>query len=278
MPNFIKVAALLLGLFLLLPVVVNPPVFAQSTDISSSYTIADSGAQEADILISTSDRGIVRATIPYDNKLFGVLQNQPLMVFRRADNTGKPVARFSTAEVNVTTLNGPITTGDYITSSEIAGKGMKGTLSGYVIGVALAPLDEKSGSQIDFQPKDPSEPVKKITSGKIPVALKIEFAELSGARPPSRLFDSVNTALFANVKDPSKVAEIFRYVAAGAIVLASFAFGFFTFSRSVPKAIEAIGRNPLAEKAILFSVIINIFFTIITAAVGIFAAVLILRL
>ena len=113
---------------------------------------------------------------------------------------------------------------------------------------------------------------------KIPVALKIEFAELSGARTPSRLFDSVNTALFANVKDPSKVAEIFRYVAAGAIVLASFAFGFFTFSRSVPKAIEAIGRNPLAEKAILFSVIINIFFTIITAAVGIFAAVLILRL
>jgi len=254
------------------------PGYATDLDISSAYDISDSQAQDGDILVTSDQRGLIKASASYDQHLFGVLQSRSLLVFRKAEKEGTPVARYGTTQVNVTTLNGEIEEGAYITSSEIPGKGQKATLSGYVIGVSQTSFKEGDGEKMDYKPADSKEPNRTISSGKISVALKIEYAEISKSRTPFRFFDAFNTALFANMKDPSRFAEIFRYAAAGGIILASFVFGFFTFSRSVPKSIEAIGRNPLAEKTILFSVVLNIFFTVITATVGIIAAVFILRL
>jgi len=257
------------------------PALAQSTlnsDISSVYELSETDAQEGDILSSTSDKGLVRTTTAYDSHLFGILQSQPLMVFRRVDNKGKPVGRNGTARVNVTTLNGPITAGDYVTSSDIAGKGQKATLSGYVIGVALTSFGENDGTKTDYTNTSDPKLNKQIASGTVTVALKIEYAELSTARSTSRLVSTFSTALFQNMKDPNKFVDVLRYLAAAATVLVSLGIGFFTFSRSIPKGVEAIGRNPLAEKAILFSIILNIVFTILTAGIGIAVAALILRL
>lgn len=278
MPKLKIIIQLNLILAFCLSFLASSPIFAQSTDISIPYQISDSAASEGDILAVTPEQGIVRATTPYDSHIFGVIQGQPLVAIRRVDNQGTTVARTTTADVNVTTLNGPIKAGDYITSSEIPGKGQKATLSGYVVGVALASFADKDGEQTTYTPKDSSLPAQNISSGKVHVALKIEYTELLQARNVSRLFESIGTALFASAKDPSKAAEIFRYLAAGLVVVASFGFGFFTFSRSIPKAIEAIGRNPLAKRAILFSVGLNIFFIVIVAAIGITAAALILKL
>lgn len=275
-----------LFLFLLLPLLLatnylllTPPAFAQfqSTDISNVYDVTDTNAVEGDILISTQDQGLKLATTPYDIRLFGILQNQPLMVFRRLDNKGTPVARNGTAQVNVTTLGGPIKPGDYITSSEIPGKGQKTTDSGYIVGIALTSFEEKDGQKIDFtSPTD--QRVYSVSSGKVAIALKIEFAEISSARTASRALDYFSIALFKNVQDPNKFVQVLRYIAAALTVLISLGVGFLTFSRSIPKGIEAIGRNPLAEKAILFSIVLNIIFTILTASVGIVVAVFILRL
>lgn len=271
MPKLSK-AISILSLIVIFTALAVPFVFAQSdsTDISYVYSIADEKAENGDILITDKEQGIVRAKTPYDIHLFGVLQGQPLMVYRRIDNQGKPVSRNGTAQVNVTTLNGPINAGDYITSSEIPGKGQKATQSGYVMGVALTPLAENEGTSLDYQNK-------KLSSGKIAVALKIEYAELTTPRSASQLFSSFNSALFQNVQDPNKFVQVLRYLAAALTVIISFGIGFLTFSRSIPKGIEAIGRNPLAEKAIIFSIALNIFFTILTALIGIAVAVVILR-
>lgn len=255
---------------LILTLLPSTQVLAQSLDVSNVYELADTQAIDGDIL-TTTDKGLVRSTTPYDTHLFGILQTQSVVVFRRADNKGQPVSRYGNIQVNASTLNGNINTGDYITSSEIAGKGQKGDRSGYVVGIAFTSLDEKNGQVMDWSGK-------KVYNGKVTVALKIEYAEISSARSTGSLFNYFNAALFKNVQDPSKFAEIFRYIAAGGLVLASFAFGFITFSRSVPKGVEAIGRNPLAEKTIIFSIVLNIILTIITAAVGVVGAVLILRL
>lgn len=272
MPNLFKFSKLLLGLPLLLPLLVTTPALAQlkASDISNVYEVIDKAAEDGDILIS-QDNGLTRATTSYDMHLFGVLQNQPLMVYRRLDNSGTPVSRNGTTQVNVTTLGGPIAVGDYITSSEVPGKGQKASLSGYVVGVALSPFGEQDGQKITVAGKQ-------VASGKINVALKVEFAELSTARNNSRLIDSLSTAFFKNVEDPNKFIQVLRYIAAAVTVLISLGIGFITFSRSIPKGVEAIGRNPLAEKAILFSIVLNIVFTILTAGVGIVVAVLILRL
>lgn len=249
------------------------PILAQqsnSFDWTYTYIISDQDAVDGDIIASSADRGLYRSSFPYDSRVFGVVQTSPLSVYRGADNAGTPVARTGIATVNVTTFNGPIAAGDYVTTSEIAGKGGKATVSGYVIGIAMTPLGANDGAGFDYKGQQ-------LRSGKVTVALKMEYAEITTARTALRLLDQINASLFTNVQNPDQFVKIFRYITAIIIVLISFAVGFYTFSRAIPKGIEAIGRNPLAQKTIIFSIILNIIFTIATAVAGIAAAVLILK-
>lgn len=225
-------------------------------EVTVAQKIADDQAIDGDIL-STSENGLVRSATSFDIHMYGIIQDQPLIVYKE-DATGKPVARNGIAQVNVTNAEGPIKAGDYITSSEAAGKGKKAIKSGYVIGQALAEMNQESG--------------------KIPVALRIEYAEVTTPRSANRLFEMLGATFFKNVQDPTKFAEIVRYIIAGIVLIISFSFGIFTFYRSVPKAIEAIGRNPLARGTIYLSILANIGLAIICAAIGLAAAIVIIKL
>lgn len=248
------------------------PTFAQTPALESTsvYEIADEEAVESDIMTAT-DKGLVRSSRGFDNKMFGVITQTPILVYRSQDVKGKPIVRSGTAIVNVTTLNGPIKYGDYITSSSIAGKGQKASESGYVLGIALAAFDGADSEQVD----GPNGPVK---LGKIPIALRVEYAELTNPRFAGRLFGFVGSSFLENVNDPQKFGNVVRYIAAGLVVLLSFTFGFLTFSRSIAKSIEALGRNPLAKSTIQLSMLINIGLLLITGVVGIVASILIIRL
>lgn len=248
------------------------PIHAQQSqgiEVTSVYEIADTEAQEGDI-VKSSDKGLVRTDIGFDNKMFGVIQNQPLVVYR-TETKGKPVIRSGIAQINVTTLNGPIKYGDYITSSSIAGKGQKASESGYTVGMTLGSFTGEGATQIDG-------PNGKVASGIIPVAVRIEYTELTNPRFAGRLFGFIGTSLLENVSDPKQIGLVVRYIAAGLIVLLSFTFGFLTFSRSIAKSIEALGRNPLAKSTIQMTIAINIALLVVTGVVGIVASILIIRL
>lgn len=254
--------------FALFPV----PAHAQNQGLETTtvYEILDTDALEGDILVAT-DKGLTRANRGFDNKMFGVIQEQPILVYRNNDIKGKPVVRSGIATVNVTTLNGPIKYGDYITSSSIQGKGQKASESGYVLGIALGPFNPEGGQQIDG-------PGGKVALGKIPVAIRIEYAELTNPRFLTRLFGFVGSSFLENISDPKQFGTVIRFLAAGLIILLSFTFGFLTFSRSITKSIEALGRNPLAKNTIQLSMIINILLLIVTGVIGIVASILIIRL
>lgn len=248
------------------------PILAQQSqgiEVTSVFEIADKDAVEGDILKST-DKGLNRADIGYDPKMFGIIQEQPLLVYR-TETKGQPVVRSGIAQVNVTTLSGPIKYGDYITASTILGKGQKASESGYTLGVALAGFTGGGASQIDG-------PRGKVASGKIPVAVKIEYTELSSPRFAGRLFSFIGSAFLENISDPKQIGTIIRFIAAGLVVLLSFTFGFLTFSRSIAKSVEALGRNPLAKSTIQLSMIINIALLVITGIIGIVASILIIKL
>ena len=218
-----------------------PTAHAQESkgiEVTSIYEIGDPDAIEGDIL-KASDKGLVLTTIGFDNKVFGIIADQPLLVYR-TDTKGKPVVRSGVAQINVTTLNGPIKYGDYITTSTIAGKGQKALESGYTVGMALGAFSGEGAPQVDG-------PKGKVSSGKIPVAVRIEYTELTNPRFAGRLFGFIGTAFLENISDPKQVGNVIRLVAAGLVVLLSFAFGFLTFSRSIAKSVEALGRNPLAK-------------------------------
>lgn len=241
----------------------------QGIEVTSVYEIADKDATAGDI-VKASDKGLTRTSIGFDNKIFGIIQDNPLLVYR-TEAQGKPVVRSGIAQVNVTTLNGSIKYGDYITSSSVAGFGQKALESGYTLGIALAAFSGEGAPQIDG-------PKGKVSSGKIPVAIRIEYTELTNPRFFGRIFGFIGTSLLENVSDPKQFGLLIRYISAGLIVLLSFTFGFLTFSRSIAKSVEAMGRNPLARTTIQISMVINILLLIVTGVIGIIASILIIRL
>lgn len=238
-------------------------------EVTSLYDVNDKDAISGDIL-TARENGLVRSNIGFDNKMFGVITDKPLLIYK-TQSTGKPIIRSGITQVNVTNLNGAIKTGDYITSSTISGKGQKATESGYIVGIALAAFTGDGATQIDG-------PRGKVGSGSIPVAVRVEYAELSNPRFAGRLFGFVGTALLENISDPKQLGTVIRFVAAGLVILLSFTFGFLTFSRSIGKSVEAIGRNPLAKSTIQASMIINIVLLIVTGLIGIIASILIIKL
>lgn len=246
-------------------------LWAQASNLVLTYDIKDTGVQSGDILIQ-SNAGLIRANVSYSNKIFGVVINDPIIVYRDVDQKQTPVATTGTVLVNVTDQNGEIKQGDFVTTSEIPGKGQKASVSGYVIGIATENFNKSSGQPIQGAGG------KTYTQAKVNVSLRVEFAEISSAKSVNRFFDLLNQALFRNIQDPEKSIQIFRYIGASLVILLSFAIGFVTFARSIYKGVEAIGRNPLARRTIQLTILMNIFFAILTALVGVAAAVLILRL
>lgn len=240
-----------------------------SFDATYSYLSIQEDVQEGDIVMN-SDNGLILANLTYTNKMFGVVQEESVIVYRDVDNQGTPVSRSGIAEVNVTTLNGPIKQGDYITSSPIAGKGMKATQSGYVLGSALEDFSGEGGQSVSIQGAT-------AISGKIKVALRIEYAEIDTTRNINRLLEYLNAAIFKNIQNPESFIQIIRYVSAGLIMMTSFAISFLIFSRTVAKGVEGIGRNPLAKNAIQFSMMVSAALTVAIVLIGIVASFVIIR-
>lgn len=250
----------------------NTPVFAQ-LEIAETFDVPEESI-DGDIM-SYTDQGVVLSTREYDDKIFGVIETTPLVAYRRQDNTGLPVVRNGTTSVNVTTANGEIKPGDFITTSALAGKGQKSLASGYIIGVALEEFTEADGEPVEVAVSDGG--TKQARSGSINVAIKIEYAELNTARNANRFLDALNALFFSNIQNPEQFTNTLRYFLAGLAVLVSFLIGFFTLARTLPKGIEALGRNPLAKTTIQFGIILNIIFTVGIALVGIVAAIILLR-
>jgi len=238
-----------------------PIVRAQSNDFNAaySYNVVDPQASDGDILMYT-EKGLVRANSAYTSGVFGVLQNNPVIVIELGDNQDQPVVKSGITMINVTNINGPIKKGDYITSSTVPGKGQRADKSGYMLGVAMA---ESEGD-----------------NGKIPVSLDIKYVDLYSILSPAanKFLKSLDNILLASTQDPEQFTRLVRYLAAAIIVLGAFIISFLTFSRSMTNSVEAIGRNPLARNSIYFSLVINIIVAVTTLLIGLASAFILIKL
>lgn len=237
----------------------SPSVFAQglSNGTAIGITINDKVA-DGDIITSTP-QGYKRATTPYDTQIFGVVSLKPALYL--SDITAKnhtPVISSGEVMVRVSSKNGNIASGDFITSSTIPGAGEKATDNGYILGRA-----EQSYAS--------NNPTK---TGIILITLQPHFAQLTN-NITHNIFSAFTLGLSDAINSP---LGVIRYFVAGAITLSSFFFGFRFFARASNRGVEAIGRNPLAKQAILFSVFINTLITISIMLFGVAISYLILVL
>lgn len=236
-----------------------PKVSAQigSVGIASYQEISGSKVEDGDIIVVTS-RGYELSNEPYDPKLAGVVTTNPAITLKTdTSKKGYPVIKSGTAQVKVTGTNGTIKKGDFITSSDIPGTGMKATKSGMVLGEALESADFKKSNDI-----------KLITVAVNPHAIQI-------GQSANSIFDLFKLSKEVTNQQPSKALQ---YLVAGIITIVTFGCGFLIFARTVNTGLEALGRNPLAGRMIQFSIIFNIIMIIVIVVVGTGLAYIVIRL
>jgi F0F1-type ATP synthase membrane subunit c/vacuolar-type H+-ATPase subunit K len=257
----LKKSILLISLTFLLSAGFALPVFGQELGqgVAISIKLSEKAVKDGDI-ISSTNKGYKRSVVPYDPFLFGIVTpDDPALYLEDEALEGRvPIMTTGIVLVRVSTMNGPIKKGDFVTSSTVAGVGQKATENGTVIGTA----DE------DYTEKDP----KKY--GQVLITLNPHFAMVSSSITRN-IFRAAQQGASAAFQTP---LGSLRYMVAGLIVLLSFYFGFRFFGRVSGSGVEAMGRNPLASKLILASVIINTIITIFVMLFGVAIAYFILVL
>jgi len=134
---------------------------APTADYAERYPVAE-GSTYGDIVVPGTKMVVTQddnqgtqqiaqaipSSVPYQGPVYGILSNNygdftsAGANIAAADNP-MPVALVGRVPVNVTNEGGVIAVGDFITTSSTAGKGMKATKAGRVIGMALSSLNDK---------------------------------------------------------------------------------------------------------------------------------------
>jgi hypothetical protein len=253
------------------------PVYAQvlQFNIARTITIDDAAAGDGDIVsLSNKNETLVRSTKAYDERMYGVLIADPVMVYRTLPTM--PVSRNGDAMVNVTMLGGAIEVGDYVTSSPITGKGQKAEgFAGYMLGVALTGFDGKNATiSADFQGK-------KYPAGQVKVSVGVGPASPVLTKAAGGILGTLKqlaTAIMFNISTSKQTERIIRYILAVLIAVVIFYISYRTFGRNVTQGIEAIGRNPLAKNTIQLMITLNIILLAISCIAGVALALVVISL
>lgn len=240
---------LLISLFLY-----NPVVRANDFGVSVDINFGEVGD-----VISSRDGTYSLSTSTYDPNIFGVVADTPIIGLQNlAQPNSKMVSTYGQVVLKVSTINGDIKKGDYLTTSTIPGAAQKADKLGQVLGIALE----------DYTAADTT------TVGTINAYLNIETRLIS---------KTLKTNLLEALKDGSYAAfmtplSALRYLLAALMVASTFVIGFWTFGRFSNTTIQAIGRNPLAKRDISKTLIFNLAFILAIMIVGLSLAYLILIL
>ena len=212
------------------------------------------------------------------NKMYGVVIDPhvlPLTV-SNGDSNQIYVATAGTFDVLVSTQNGSIKSGDYVTLSALDGVAMKaGTDEVTVFGRAAADFSGKGDELGSVSLKDTTGKVTKtVTLGMVPVAIDIKAnpnKKSTKANMPKflqRLGEAVAEKPVGPLRMYLSIAITGISIVAAIIILYS----------GVRNSIISIGRNPLSRKSILRGLLEIVLTSIIILIIGLFAVYLLLKL
>ncbi len=257
--SYLSKLIILFFLLFLVPSIVLKDAKAQVSSTGMGVSLPITGDAEDGDLICSLAEGNIRCNYEYDPAMMGVVSSNAAVVVEdnELDNR-KTVVANGIARVKVSAVNGGISEGDFITSSLTPGVAQKATRNGYVVGTATE----------SYSPEDPN------AVGQIQIALNIHpAAGVSG--PRGNLIQYIREGIAVPLFEP---LESLRYLLAILIVIVSFTFGLIFFGRIARAGVEAVGRNPLAQKMIQFNVILHIILTLAIIGAGLAIAYLILVL
>jgi len=182
---------------------------AVSLSFSNYLPIIDKNVSDGQIITAT-DKGNTLSRQEYDPKVIGVVSSTSAIVFNGEGETNTyPIVSTGRTAVKVSTINGAIKVGDFITTSKQPGIGMKATRTGYIIGTALESYNGKS-------------------IGKIQVSLNIRYVTLN-VKLANNLLEILKISSLATYEEP---LTVFKYFISALIVFASFFFVLFCLWQS----------------------------------------------
>ncbi len=229
--------------------------------IASSYHISDPSVSYGDIISYDKKEDVYDlARVKSDGGLFGVAVEYPLLVYQAGTGT-IPVIESGRAMVNVSTLNGPIARGDYITSSMLPGKGQKAVAGDmHVIGIARAAFD---GTRA---PATTTVAGRVVAIGQVPAILTVGTNDAAGVAAEEERFTEAT------------ILNIIQYLVAAFVAVGSVYIAFRNFMPNLDQGVVSIGRNPRAKSSIQAMVLLNAALIILVSAAGILLGVAIILL
>lgn len=254
-----KFKSITITAFLMMTVLVFPTIAkAQigALGISVPVTVVTGTTFDGAVVCANPGGGYVLCTTLYDSNMYGAVVTNPSVSFTGPLKGTVPVVTWGNVNVSVSSVNGIIKKGDFITSSKTAGVAQLAKKSGYVLGTAL-----EDYTNTDINQK-----------GNILVAIGVKPVVLT-AGASNNLIQLINEGISGAFESP---LAALRYIVAGVLVIASFFFGILHFGRVAKSGVEALGRNPLAAKTIQFGIIMNVMIAVAIMLAGLGIAYIVL--
>jgi len=261
MPNlkiFKKIFVISIFLSLNLSFLLLNRCFAVSYEYAVTVPVVDNKGNPGDI-VSYKEGKYSLTDVFQDPAIYGVIVENPSISFvDRNLEESKLVTSMGEVLLNLSLKNGSIKEGDYLTSSDIPGVGVKANEDGQVLGVAMEEFSSNNEEEM----------------GQIYVLLDIKTM-FFGKGLSGNLLDIIRNSLTSPFMTP---VQALRYLLAIAIIFASFVIGFSSFGKITGSSEEALGRNPLAGTAIRKVMFFNFVLTFVIMAMGLIAAYFILTI
>ncbi|HUC89418.1 MAG TPA: hypothetical protein VMR45_01320 [Patescibacteria group bacterium] len=186
------------------------------------------------------------------------------------------VATFGKYDVLMSTQNGPIKSGDYITISAVDGVGMKAdSQQMFILGKALGAFTGIGDAESTVTLTDKS-------GGKREVALKRVAVDIGVAHNPAYSGDEVPgvphfLSQAARLVTKKPLTALRLYSCLGILALAFVVAGAIIYS-GVRSGMVAVGRNPLAKKSIARNIITVALMAFVIVIIGVIAVYLLLKI
>ena len=222
------------------------PVSAVQSSTSEGYITTSEVSDGALVSFVEGKSQTVEMTTPATRgALLGIAVKPEQALVAITDGANRvQVVTSGVASAQVSTANGAITSGDYLSISPISGVAMKASSAGKVIGIAQADFSSDPGSgKTSVDLTDSKDQKQTVQVGKIAVKIVVEDWTPNG-QPNSPILNNLRTFLGNAVGKPVGNAQALLSI--GIIVLATLASGTIMYS-AVSSSIRSIGRNPLSK-------------------------------
>ena len=223
-----------------------------------------------------SSSEVVPATKSAEKEMFGVVTTLSSSSIALSGGASQQVfvANSGDYQVLVSSENGSINTGDYITVSSVDGIGMKASnTDGYIIGKALSSFNPSTNSIGSTSLVNSSGSKSTVQIGRILLAVGVSHNPLqvpTHSDLPAFLVNAGNSVACRPVSTS-------RLTLAFVILLISCAITATLLYSGVRTAFVAIGRNPLSRPSIYHGLLQVILTSIMVFIIGLFGVYLLLR-